>query len=245
MAASTSAGSGRLHVVGNVRADARPVHAADRGMMRVSDHRHRQLQFGVGECCGIRRSEVRRRIVGGIETVGIDMMQVIDRGLGLVVDLAVGDPERRVIAAGIERVDDDAVFLVADDPCRTCRSPWCGAGRRWPRRPRSDCWRVRQRQLRVPLAQAARRRARRYGSSGGGCAGAGAAAVAGAGSGAGVAAAAAGAGAEGAAVGSGRRSRRGAGSGAGATCRGGRRRGCRCQRSAVYGEPVNLASPWL
>ena len=82
--------------------------------MRIGNQRHRQLDFRVGEHSGIGRCKIRRRIIGGIETVGIDMMQVVDGRFGLFVGLAVADPERRVIAAGLERVDNDAVFLVAD-----------------------------------------------------------------------------------------------------------------------------------
>ena len=43
------------------------------------------------------------------------MAEIGDRRLAALVDFAVGDPQRRVIAAGIERVDDGAVFLAADD----------------------------------------------------------------------------------------------------------------------------------
>ena len=84
--------------------------------MRIGDDRHGELEIGLGEIGGIvQRGEIRHRIIGRIETVGIDMMQIIDGGLGLVARFAVGDPQRRIVAAGIERIDQDAVFLVADD----------------------------------------------------------------------------------------------------------------------------------
>ncbi len=102
-------------VVGNVRAHPRPVHAADRRVVRVSDHRHRELQIGFRELGRIGRGKVRHRVVSRIETVGIDMREIIDRGLGAGVGFAVGDPERRVVTAGIERIDDHAIFLAAED----------------------------------------------------------------------------------------------------------------------------------
>ncbi len=84
--------------------------------MRVGDDRHGQLDFGVGERGRVgQRREIRHRIVGGIEAVGIDMAEIGDRGVGARIGLAVGDPERRVVAAGIERVDLRAVLLAADD----------------------------------------------------------------------------------------------------------------------------------
>src|SRR4029077_15980948 len=47
--------------------------------------------------------------------VGVDMTKIIDCRRGARIDLAVGEPQRRVIAAGIEGVDLRAVFLAADD----------------------------------------------------------------------------------------------------------------------------------
>ena len=91
------------------------MHAADAGMMRIGEDRHGELDLGIGKSGGIaRRVEIRHRIVGGIETVGVDMAEIGDRGFGARIGLAVGDPDRRVIAAGIERIDRGAVFLAAD-----------------------------------------------------------------------------------------------------------------------------------
>ena len=43
------------------------------------------------------------------------MAEIGDRRIGARIGLAVGDPQRRIIAAGIERIDLGTVFLIADD----------------------------------------------------------------------------------------------------------------------------------
>ena len=92
------------------------MHPADRGVVGVGDDRHVELELGLGEIVRIaQRGKVRHRVIGRIETVLVDMAEIGDHGLAALVHFAVGDPQRRVIAAGIERVDDGAVFLVADD----------------------------------------------------------------------------------------------------------------------------------
>ena len=92
------------------------MHPADRGMVGIGDDGHVELELGLGEVVRIaQRGKVRHRVIGRIETVLVDMAEIGDRGLAVLVHFAVGDPQRRVIAAGIERVDDGAVFLVADD----------------------------------------------------------------------------------------------------------------------------------
>ena len=55
------------------------------------------------------------RIFARLEAVGIDAGEIGGRGLGALVHRAVGDPERREIAAGIERLDGGALFLAAED----------------------------------------------------------------------------------------------------------------------------------
>ncbi len=65
------------------------------------------------------------------------MAEIGDRRVGACIGLAVGDPQRRVVAAGIERVDLRPVFLVADECGRICRWRDCATGRRSPRRGRA------------------------------------------------------------------------------------------------------------
>ena len=106
----------RRRGVGDVAADPRPMHPADRGVVGIGDDRHVELELGLGEIARIaQRGKVRHRVIGRIETVLVDMAEIGDHGLAALVHFAVGDPQRRVVAAGIERVDDGAVFLVADD----------------------------------------------------------------------------------------------------------------------------------
>ena len=74
------------------------------------------------------------RIVARIEAVGIDAGEIGRRGLAALADRAVGDPERRELAAGVERFDRR-------------RAPSCRRG----------CGRI----FRRPVARAACRRSRR------------------------------------------------------------------------------------
>ena len=100
----------------DVAAHARPMHLPYAGMMRVGNDRIRQLDFRIGEICrSAQHREIRHRIIRRIEPVGIDMAQVADRRRGARIGLAVSDPQRRVIAAGIESLDRRAILLAADD----------------------------------------------------------------------------------------------------------------------------------
>ncbi len=84
-------------------------------MMRIGNDRHGQFDLGIGEIGRRRkRGEIRHRIVGRKQPVGIDVAEISDRRLGAVIGLAVGDPQRLVVAAGVERVDLHPVFLVGD-----------------------------------------------------------------------------------------------------------------------------------
>ena len=84
--------------------------------MRISENRSGQLDFGIRQRRRVADGgEIRHRIIGGIESVGIDMAEISDRRSGAVIGLAVGDPDRRVVAAGIESIDLRADLLVADD----------------------------------------------------------------------------------------------------------------------------------
>ena len=106
----------RLQLIENVAADTRPMHASDRGVMRVGDDRRGEPHLGIGERRRIGRGrEVRHRIVGRIEAVGVDLAEISHGFLGAGVDLAVGDPERRVVARGIERLERRAILLAADE----------------------------------------------------------------------------------------------------------------------------------
>ena len=56
------------------------------------------------------------RIVGRIESVGVDLRRDrLRRRLGALVHRAVGDPERREFAAGVERLDARRAPLAAED----------------------------------------------------------------------------------------------------------------------------------
>ena len=92
------------------------MHPSHLRVMRVGDDGYAQLELCLrkrGRIC--ERRKIRRRIICRIETVGIDLAEISDCGLGARVGLAVGDPERRIIAAGIERFESRPFFLAADD----------------------------------------------------------------------------------------------------------------------------------
>src|SRR6516225_11230103 len=107
---------GGAAVVKNIATYPRPMDAAELGMMRVSDDRCGEPNLGFRDCDGIGDgSKIRHRIIGGIKTVGPDSAQIGDRRFGAAIGFAVGDPQRRIIAAGIEGVDAGPLSCVADD----------------------------------------------------------------------------------------------------------------------------------
>ena len=104
-----------LRLVIDVAADARPVHAAYCGVMRVGGDRERETQFSFRKRGGIaQRIESRRRIITGIETVGVDVAEIRYRRLRARVRLAVGQPQRRIIAAGIIGFECRSLLLAAE-----------------------------------------------------------------------------------------------------------------------------------
>ena len=106
--------SRRLHVVEDVAADARPMHASHLRVMRVGDDRGAELELALGEARRIgHRGNIRHHVVGRVQAVGIDTPEIVDRGQSAVVDLALGDPYRRVAALRIERIERRSFFFVA------------------------------------------------------------------------------------------------------------------------------------
>ncbi len=96
--------------------DAGVVHPAGLGVLGVGQHRVGEPHLGFGERLGIRAGlDLRQRIVGRIEAVGLDAGQIGGGRLGAVAHRAVGDPERREVAAGIERLDRGALLLAAEE----------------------------------------------------------------------------------------------------------------------------------
>ena len=83
--------------------------------MGVGDDRRGQLDFCIGQIgrCAERR-EIRRWIIRRIEPVGIDMAQIGDCPGSARIGLAVGNPYRRIIAVGVERLDLRAILLVGE-----------------------------------------------------------------------------------------------------------------------------------
>ena len=100
----------------DVGADAAEVNLPGLSVARISEHRSGELQFVFGQRAGGRRRfEIRRRIIGGVEPIGIDLAEIGDRALGALVGGAVAHPQRLVVARFVERLDALAVGLAADD----------------------------------------------------------------------------------------------------------------------------------
>jgi hypothetical protein len=83
---------------------------------RIGDHRGRERDFGARERYWIcERSKIRNWVVRGIKTVSRNLAKIGNRGLSPRISLAVGEPQRRIIAAGIERLDACPFLDTADD----------------------------------------------------------------------------------------------------------------------------------
>jgi hypothetical protein len=92
------------------------MHAADLRVMRIRDDRSRETDLGFRERGWIsERSKIRNWVIGWDKTIGRDLAKIGDRGLGARISLALGDPQRRIITAGIERVDAYPFVDTADD----------------------------------------------------------------------------------------------------------------------------------
>ena len=108
-------GIGRVLGIENIGRDLRPVHPAALRLTRIVQHAVGQLQFGVGQL--VRRgggSEIRQRIVGGIQAVGSRVLQPRDHALGAGGQLAGLGPQRRVFAGRIELLDRRALGLAVE-----------------------------------------------------------------------------------------------------------------------------------
>ena len=106
----------------DVGADAAVMDAADLRLARISEDGRGELEFVLGQGVGGRRQlEIRRRIIARIETVGFDLSEIGDRGLGARVGGAIAHPKRLVVARLVERLDAFAVGLAADDALELAR----------------------------------------------------------------------------------------------------------------------------
>ena len=88
------------------------MHAAGRGMPCKFQHFAGHAQFGFGQRVVVARFEHRHRIIGGLESVGIDILQVKSRGGTARRLLAASTRERRVIAFACRKLRRRAI--VAD-----------------------------------------------------------------------------------------------------------------------------------
>ena len=90
--------------------------AADLRVARIGQHRIGELEFGRRLVLGRHRGgEVRHRIILRIEADRVDLREIGDRGLGLRVGLAVGEPQRLVVACFVELLDAGAVIFAGDE----------------------------------------------------------------------------------------------------------------------------------
>ena len=98
-----SAGSGVWFAVVDFGQHAGRRDAADLQMAGEGQHRIGELDVAVGQRLGAgEAAEFRHRIIGGIEPVGGGVLEPRDHRLGAGVEPAVADPQRRVVARGIE-----------------------------------------------------------------------------------------------------------------------------------------------
>ena len=73
-------GSGVFVLIADVVGDARVMHAAGRGVPGIFQHFAGHAQFGFGERVDVARLERRHRIIGRLEPVGIDILQIERNG---------------------------------------------------------------------------------------------------------------------------------------------------------------------
>ena len=80
--------------------------AADRQVTGKGQHRIGELDVAVGERLRPgEAAELRHRIIGRVEPFGGGVLEPRDHGLGARRELAIADPQRRVAARGVERLD--------------------------------------------------------------------------------------------------------------------------------------------
>src|ERR1700748_1887350 len=93
------------------------MNAPDGGVMSVGRDRERKAQFGLRKRRRIGdRSEIRGRIVARFKAVGVDMAEISDGRLRASIRLAVGEPQRSVIALGIIGFERGSLLLAAEHP---------------------------------------------------------------------------------------------------------------------------------
>src|SRR5882757_2991556 len=103
----------------DVGRDLRPVHPAALRLARIVQHAGGQLQFGVGELVGRGGgSEIRHRIIGGIEAFGGGVLQAGDDALAAVGQFAGLGPLRRVFTRAVELLDRGALGLAVESAQR-------------------------------------------------------------------------------------------------------------------------------
>src|SRR6516225_7816778 len=108
--------NGGALIIEDVAAHPRPMHASNLCVTRISDDRSRQCDFGVRERDRIsQRSKIRNWVVSRIKTVSRNLAKIGNRSLSPRINLPLGDPQRRIITAGIERVDTCPFLCAADE----------------------------------------------------------------------------------------------------------------------------------
>ena len=95
----------------------RPLHAPDRSMTGVGHDRGGEPHFGFRQRrrIGGRGRNARHRIVGRIETIGVNLPQVGNRRHSARVEFAVGEPDRRVAVVGVIGIESRPIIIAADD----------------------------------------------------------------------------------------------------------------------------------
>src|SRR5215472_16241898 len=99
------------------------MHASNLRVMCKSNDRSRQRDFGVRERDRIsQRSKIRNCVVRRIKTVNRNLAKIGNRSLSPRISLSVGEPQRRIIAASIERVDAYLFLCATDDAIESSAS---------------------------------------------------------------------------------------------------------------------------
>ena len=98
----------------DVGADLRPVHPAALGLARVIQHAGGQLQFGVRKSIRrSRRSKIRHRVIGGIQAIGIRILEPCDDAFAALGQSAGLRPQRRKFTRGVKLLNCRAFALAS------------------------------------------------------------------------------------------------------------------------------------